>query len=67
MIVKAWCTKECKRIDEVEVDTILIASEDRAEALECIENDWAPMITARTKDGRWISYPVQFVIEIKEE
>ena len=66
MIIKAWRTAKCEHIDEVEVDTILIASDDKDDALECIKNDWAPMITARTKDGQWISYPVQFVIEIKE-
>lgn len=66
MIIKAWRTAKCINIDEVEVESISIAPDDRDEALECIENEWEPMISVELKDGRWISYPVRFVIEIRE-
>ena len=66
MIVKAWTSAKCEAIDEVEADLILMAPDDRAEALDCMKNDLEPMVSVRTKDGQWIGYPVQFVIEIKE-
>lgn len=67
MIIRAWRTKNCKTIDEYEVDRILVGSDDAKEAKEAIDNDWEPMLSFTVDGGlTWQFMPINFVIEIKE-
>lgn len=67
MIIRAWRTKDCKTIDEYEVDSILIGSDDAEEAKEVIDNGYEPMLGFTVDGGLiWQFMPINFVIEIKE-